>query len=200
METLFGNYFLENLTSVTQNNVFGVNFEIISGWGVISQLHTHTNQLHNFNCRGINLCNVCASLVAACLASTRSRKGNYTAILLGELISNHTRTIYTSIIVVELIVYHRGQNDYKKLLSEKCFGTINFVKITTQSLYKTISFACSLANSDKPVAATLRRKCSGGIFCNNYKDYYKYNCSKEFFCNSFDQNGNHSRSHGTPEP
>ena len=32
-----------------------------------------------------------------------------------------------------------------------------------QSLYKANSFVCSLANRDKPVAATLQRKCSGGI-------------------------------------
>ena len=32
-----------------------------------------------------------------------------------------------------------------------------------QSLYKANSVACSLANRDKPVAATLQRKCSGGI-------------------------------------
>ena len=48
----------------------------------------------------------------------------------------------------------------------KCalFGTINFVKITKPSLFKANSFACSLANRDKPVAAALQRKCSGGIF------------------------------------
>ena len=37
------------------------------------------------------------------------------------------------------------------------------IKITKQSLYKANSFACSLANRAKPVAATLQRKCSGGI-------------------------------------
>ena len=31
MEKWFGNYFLGNLISVTQNNVFGVHFAIISG-------------------------------------------------------------------------------------------------------------------------------------------------------------------------
>ena len=46
---------------------------------------------------------------------------------------------------------------------KNCFGTINFVKITKQSLYKANSFACSLANRDKPVAAALQRECSGGI-------------------------------------
>ena len=51
----------------------------------------------------------------------------------------------------------------KSSLQRKCFGTINFVKITKQSLYKANSFACSLANKDKPVAATLQRQCSGGI-------------------------------------
>ena len=39
----------------------------------------------------------------------------------------------------------------------------SFGKITKQSLCKANSFACSLANRDKLVAATLQRKCSGGI-------------------------------------
>ena len=69
---------------------------------LILQLHTH--QLHSFNCRGINLCNACVSLVSACFASMISQKGNYTTIMLGELISNYTHTSYTSIIVGELIV------------------------------------------------------------------------------------------------
>ena len=51
----------------------------------------------------------------------------------------------------------------KLLFKQNCFGTINFVKMAKQSLYKAHSFACSLANRDKPVAATLQRKCSGGI-------------------------------------
>ena len=51
----------------------------------------------------------------------------------------------------------------KILFKRNCFGTSNFVKITKQSLYKANYFACSLANRDKPVAATLQRKCSGGI-------------------------------------
>ena len=42
-------------------------------------------------------------------------------------------------------------------------STINFVKIANQSLCKANSFACSLANRDKPGAATLQRKWSGGI-------------------------------------
>ena len=44
-----------------------------------------------------------------------------------------------------------------------CFGTIHFVKFTKQSLYKANSFACSLANRDKALAATLQRQCFGGI-------------------------------------
>ena len=36
METLFGNSFFENGISVTQKNVFGTNFAIISGWSVVS--------------------------------------------------------------------------------------------------------------------------------------------------------------------
>ena len=43
------------------------------------------------------------------------------------------------------------------------------------------------------MAATLQRKSSGGIFCNNYKDYYKRNCSKELFCNNFGQDGSTQR-------
>ena len=35
--------------------------------GLILQLHTH--QLHNFNCRGSNLCSACVSLVFVSLAS-----------------------------------------------------------------------------------------------------------------------------------
>ena len=69
---------------------------------LILQLHTH--QLHNFNCRGINLCNACVSLVSVCLASILSQKGNYTTIMVGELISNYTHTSYTTIIVGELVV------------------------------------------------------------------------------------------------
>ena len=66
--------------------------------------YTHTHQLHNFNCRGNNLCNACVSLVSPCLASMISQKGNYTTIMFVELISNYTHTSYTSIIVGELIV------------------------------------------------------------------------------------------------
>ena len=51
----------------------------------------------------------------------------------------------------------------KILFKKNCFGTPNFVKITKQSLYKANSFACSLANRDKPVVATLQRKCSSGF-------------------------------------
>ena len=51
----------------------------------------------------------------------------------------------------------------KILFKQKCFGTTNCVKITKQSLYRANSFAGSLANRDKPVAATLQRKCSCGI-------------------------------------
>ena len=55
--------------------------------------------------------------------------------------------------------YHRGQKYNKEtLFKNNCFGKVNFVKITKQSLYKANSFACSLAN-----AATLQRECSGGV-------------------------------------
>ena len=85
--------------------------------------------------------------------------------------------------------YHSGQNSYKhlKIVSKtNCLGTIKFVKITKQSLYKAKSFACSLANRDKPAAAaTLQRKCSRGIIC-----------SKELYCNQFGQDGTPENSWG----
>ena len=55
----------------------------------------------------------------------------------------------------------RPRSSQKNSLQRKIFGTIDFVKITKQSLRKANSFACSLANRNKPVAATLQRKCSG---------------------------------------
>ena len=69
-------------------------------WGIHIAI-THPYQLHNLNCRGINLLNACVSLLSACLPSMIPQKGNYTAIMHGELISNCT---HTSIIVGELIV------------------------------------------------------------------------------------------------
>ena len=52
----------------------------------------------------------------------------------------------------------------KNSLQRKCFGAINFVIITKESLYKANSLACFLVKRDPPVAATLQRKSSGGIF------------------------------------
>ena len=46
----------------------------------------------------------------------------------------------------------------KNALQKNCFGTFNFVTVTKQSLYTARFFACSLADRDKPVAATLQRK------------------------------------------
>ena len=51
----------------------------------------------------------------------------------------------------------------KNSLQRKCFGAINFVKITKESLYKANSLACFVAKRDTPVAATLQKKSSGGI-------------------------------------
>ena len=60
--------------------------------------------------------------------------------------------------------YHRGQNYYKKFsLQRKCFGTINLVIITKESLYKADSLAYFLVKRDPPAASTLQRKSSGGI-------------------------------------
>ena len=52
----------------------------------------------------------------------------------------------------------------KVLFKKSGFGRINFENITKQYLYKANSFACSLANRDKPVAAKLQRKCSVELF------------------------------------
>ena len=51
----------------------------------------------------------------------------------------------------------------QKYSSKRIVWAPLFCKITKQSPYKANSFACSLANRDKPVAVTLERKCSGGI-------------------------------------
>ena len=76
---------------------------------------------HNTYCWGINIAiahisytaliveelinlNTRVSLVSACFASMTSQKGNYTTIMLGELIFNCTHPSYTSTIVEELLM------------------------------------------------------------------------------------------------
>ena len=81
----------------------------------------------------------------------------------------------------------------KLLFKKNCFGTLNCAKITKQSLYKANSFACSLANRDKPVTATLHRKCSGGIVFVIIAKIITKKCSKELFCNNFGQEGHASK-------
>ena len=72
-------------------------------WGIhIAMSHTH--QLHNLKCRGINLCNAYISVVSACLASMISQKGNYTTIMLGELIANCMHTSYISITIGDIAI------------------------------------------------------------------------------------------------
>ena len=66
----------------------------------IAITHTHIS----YTALIVDLCNACASLVSACLASMISQKDNYTTKMLRELISNYPHTSYTSIIVGELIV------------------------------------------------------------------------------------------------
>ena len=68
----------------------------------------------------------------------------------------------------------------KTSLQRKCFGAINFVKITKESLYKANSLACFVAKRDTPVAATLQRKSSGGIIF-NYKIITKGNVPRNYF-------------------
>ena len=55
------------------------------------------------------------------------------------------------------------QGFLQKLLTKKCFGAINFVKIAKEPLYKADSLACLLTKRDMPMAATLERKSPGGI-------------------------------------
>ena len=70
------------------------------------------------------------------------------------------------------------------------FWRNSFVKMTRQSLYKAKSLACSLANMDTPVAATLQIKSSGGmILVGAAKLLSKRKCSKELFRNNFGQDG-----------
>ena len=65
-------------------------------WG-INFVIAHTYQLHNINCQGINCVRcVCVSLVSVCLASMIAQTGNYTTIMLGELMSKYTHTSYTT--------------------------------------------------------------------------------------------------------
>ena len=87
----------------------------------------------------------------------------------------------------------------KNVFQIKCFDTNNFAKVTKQSLYKANSFACSLENRDKPVAATLQRNCSGGIIFVMITKILK-NCSKEFFCNSQKNPRAHKNKIGSPPP
>ena len=105
-KTLFvaGNAFwgFQNLQLPLEQKSFTHTHTTFIAGELILQLHTH--QLHSFNSRGINLCSACVSLVSACFASMIFQKGNYTTIMLGELISNYMHTSYTSIIVGELIV------------------------------------------------------------------------------------------------
>ena len=67
----------------------------------------------------------------------------------------------------------------KTSFTKTLFGTINFVNISKQSLDNVNSFACSLATRAKPVAATLQRKRSGGIFIT--KIVTKENVPRNYF-------------------
>ena len=68
--------------------------------------------------------------------------------------------VYITELVWNLFCNNFSLNGTNNALQKKCFGTINFVKIAQQWLYKANSFACSLVNRGKLVAATLQRKCS----------------------------------------
>ena len=76
-----------------------------------------------------------------------------------------------------------------KLFTKKCFGAINFVITTEESLYKANSLACFFAKGDPPVAATLQRKSSGGVIFVVITKIITKKCSKELFCNHFGQDG-----------
>ena len=79
----------------------------------------------------------------------------------------------------------------KNSLQRKCFGAIHFVKITKESLYKANSLACFLAKGGHARGSNITKKIFWWNYCcNNYKNYYKWKCSKELFCNNFGQDGN----------
>ena len=62
--------------------------------------------------------------------------------------------------------FQQGISDSHSLLEFSAFlhGGTNFARVARQPLYKAISLACSRANGDRPVAAILRRRSSGGSF------------------------------------
>ena len=69
----------------------------------------------------------------------------------------------------------------KNSLQRKCFGAINFVIITKESLYKANPLACFLHKKGHASGSNITKKIFWwNYFCNNYKDYYKRTCSKEF--------------------
>ena len=71
---------------------------------------------------------------------------------------------------------------WRSPIQRKCFGAINFVKITKESLYKANSLACFVAKRDTPVAATSQRKSSGGIiFVITTKIITKENVPRNYF-------------------
>ena len=81
--------------------------------------------------------------------------------------------------------YHRGQNYKKYFFKGIVLAQLILQKIQKQSLYTVNSFPCSLANRDKTVAATLQRKCSGGISFVIIRKTITKQCCEELFCNNF---------------
>ena len=72
------------------------------------------------------------------------------------------------------------ENTFQK----NCFGTINFVKITKHPLYASKFLRMFPCKQGQTSASNITKKMLWrNYFCNNYKDYYKNNCSEELICN-----------------
>ena len=63
-------------------------------------------------------------------------------------------------------------------ITQKKIGASDFMQ-HLKSVYKAKSLACSLANRDSPVAATLQRNLQVDIFYNKYKDITKENVPRK---------------------
>ena len=82
----------------------------------------------------------------------------------------------------------------KNSLQRKCFGAINFVKITKEALYKANSLACFPAKRGHASGSNITKKIfwwTSSFIIITKENYYKRKCPpEEFFCNnSFGQDG-----------
>ena len=84
-----------------------------------------------------------------------------------------------------------GQNFYKiNSLQTKCFGAINIVNITKESLLQSEFFGLFSCKKGHASGINITKKIFWwNYFCDNCKNNYKRKCSKELFCKNFGQDG-----------